>query len=798
MSFNEHEKNDTTDGGPEKKGLPTKEKAWEEVMKRVEETDNGMEKGWKEDVDTLLVFAGLFSAVVTAFVVESYQWLSEDPSEQSVAILAQISAQLNDRNATSFEPPEFTPSPSLVRINAFWFLSLILSLVDALFGLMCKQWLRELRRAANTQTPEQWLSMRCFKSESFERWHVPSILAALPIILEVALFCFLAGLLELLYTRHCIPFIIAAVVVGFAVVFYVTTTLLPGIDIIRLAFRIHPDYHVMSQYTTWTTANLPEMHYLCPYKSPQAWATFKFLAWILGPSFPFSRQIISYFLKNRFYRNKGAVPGTCVRLLSSKLQRFGNWFWVDLDIIERFPGTATCPNMYGLQAYGWLTSEFRDSPSMLPHLKSLLHALPPHLVMPTVFDLHIVRLDREWSVKDVEDALDGGRIRGTSTTPLGSWTRQHTQLLSFHSLWAENGRPSDINEFYPPPFPWSDGHLLSSRECCAPLTRIFSLIRQNDSRCMSLAFQAIENFLQYRRDDRLDSHDAATFEFESISPLLSSLAAVDLSSPEIKGPLVDLLVSVNDMSIQVSRKDPYVWIDTLDQFRVGQHLPKDYFRRHSGRFPVSVDRLDTLLCDSTTNALALEYMEEYCTVLRTENWFSTLIDLVQHLTSYVLRNTPNDLNRYPPSLHEELTHLRKPIRTLTHEMPYLLTSQEGLSFLQSLNTILKARFSGSRRLDNKKFRPWEVLLVCVAHLNRLPLDYFDSPNLTLTSPPIDSNAARGGNQLTRDRTEKQATLAGSSTSAEDSKRMRGLEVMSRLEWAYHPRRRIRRLRAIEV
>ncbi|EEB94327.1 hypothetical protein MPER_06873, partial [Moniliophthora perniciosa FA553] len=91
-----------------------------------------MVKGWRDDIDTLLVFAGLFSAVVTAFVIESYQWLAEDPADTTVTLLIHlISVQASGSQATPFEPTQFTPDPSSIRINVFWFLSLILSLTSA-------------------------------------------------------------------------------------------------------------------------------------------------------------------------------------------------------------------------------------------------------------------------------------------------------------------------------------------------------------------------------------------------------------------------------------------------------------------------------------------------------------------------------------------------------------------------------------------------------------------------------------------------------------------------------------------
>ncbi|KAI0649471.1 hypothetical protein C8Q79DRAFT_876040, partial [Trametes meyenii] len=68
---------------------------WTACAARMRDYDEAMVRGWKEEIDTLLVFAGLFSAVVTAFNIEAYHLLQEDPSETSVRILQQISQQLS-------------------------------------------------------------------------------------------------------------------------------------------------------------------------------------------------------------------------------------------------------------------------------------------------------------------------------------------------------------------------------------------------------------------------------------------------------------------------------------------------------------------------------------------------------------------------------------------------------------------------------------------------------------------------------------------------------------------------------
>ncbi|EJD54850.1 hypothetical protein AURDEDRAFT_28079, partial [Auricularia subglabra TFB-10046 SS5] len=125
--------------------------AWQECYKLAQKYDNDVCQTYREQLDTLLVFAGLFSAVVTAFTVESYKWLSTDPTELSVELLRQavgLLAQTQNQSTPTAIPP---PSPQLssatiARINAYWFLSLTLSLSAALLGILCKQWVREYER----------------------------------------------------------------------------------------------------------------------------------------------------------------------------------------------------------------------------------------------------------------------------------------------------------------------------------------------------------------------------------------------------------------------------------------------------------------------------------------------------------------------------------------------------------------------------------------------------------------------------------------------------------------------------
>ncbi|KAF8870118.1 hypothetical protein BD779DRAFT_1455972, partial [Infundibulicybe gibba] len=171
---------------------------WEECKDRMDKFNRNFCAGWNSEIDSLLTFAGLFSAVVTAFTVESYQWLQSDPQDATNQILLNISAQLAGQNITTSVPPPFSPSSSSIRINIFWFLSLVFSFTAGLLGILCKQWLRHYQDDVSLPLPEQNFILRQFRYEGFTWWKVPNILDTLPLLLELGLVLFFIGLIDFL------------------------------------------------------------------------------------------------------------------------------------------------------------------------------------------------------------------------------------------------------------------------------------------------------------------------------------------------------------------------------------------------------------------------------------------------------------------------------------------------------------------------------------------------------------------------------------------------------------------------
>ncbi|EEB90539.1 hypothetical protein MPER_11237 [Moniliophthora perniciosa FA553] len=333
---------------------PTLDESWEKVLKEVARHDEDMVKGWRDDIDTLLVFAGLFSAVVKAFVIASYQWLDGNPADTTVTLLTYlITVQASGSQVTSFDPTRFKSDASSIRINVFWFLSLILSLTSALFDLLCKQWVREHQRDTTIRTPGEALALRRVRRDSFEKWGASSFLSTLPILLEVALLLFFVGVLDLLWNRHRVPFAVWFVVIPFNAGLYSVTALLPTLTVPRNQ-RSDIEYRGFSRLS---------YQFICPYKAPQAWLVYQFSSTIIHP-------LLKIPAINNFLHEKARGFWDHIKSPTSDWSSFDLWVVRQLDQhveLPRFHGTF---NLEGdeLCAFEWAVAMFRDSPSMIPHL----------------------------------------------------------------------------------------------------------------------------------------------------------------------------------------------------------------------------------------------------------------------------------------------------------------------------------------------------------------------------------------------------------------------------------------------
>ena len=159
-------------------------------------------------------------------------------SKQSVALLAQISAQL----AASGSPvpstvnipppyPDFKAKGSDVRINIFWFMSLIFSLTAVLAATLVQQWVRDYMHVFQRYNhPLKRARIRQFLYEGAETWYMPVVVEAVPALIHISLFLFFLGLADFLFNLNTSTATATTITIVLCAVLYLWSIIAPVHD----------------------------------------------------------------------------------------------------------------------------------------------------------------------------------------------------------------------------------------------------------------------------------------------------------------------------------------------------------------------------------------------------------------------------------------------------------------------------------------------------------------------------------------------------------------------------------------
>ncbi|KIM23496.1 hypothetical protein M408DRAFT_77504, partial [Serendipita vermifera MAFF 305830] len=121
-------------------GLTQEASVWDVYNNEARKVDDELVKDWRDNLGSLLLFAAIFAAVLTAFIIESKKMLEQDQAELLVhATIFGINNMGNTSNLP-FVPPAFVPTPISISINCFLFSSLGASLMAALATVVSLQW----------------------------------------------------------------------------------------------------------------------------------------------------------------------------------------------------------------------------------------------------------------------------------------------------------------------------------------------------------------------------------------------------------------------------------------------------------------------------------------------------------------------------------------------------------------------------------------------------------------------------------------------------------------------------------
>ncbi|KAJ7249086.1 hypothetical protein B0H12DRAFT_706122 [Mycena haematopus] len=195
-------------------------KVWAIYISEAEKYDRALVESWKSDMEGLLIFAALFSAVLTAFIIESYKSLNPDSGDLTVQLLEQISQQLaTSANGSTFSiprsPPSFAPLVSSLICNGMWFISLGLSLACALIATFIQQWARDfLHRTDMRPAPITRAHIFSYLYYGLRRFHMHTVVETIPLLLHGSLLLFFSGLVAFLVPVNLTMTIIATTTSG--------------------------------------------------------------------------------------------------------------------------------------------------------------------------------------------------------------------------------------------------------------------------------------------------------------------------------------------------------------------------------------------------------------------------------------------------------------------------------------------------------------------------------------------------------------------------------------------------------
>ncbi|KAJ7692279.1 hypothetical protein B0H17DRAFT_887604, partial [Mycena rosella] len=222
-------------------------KLWAVYVGEAEKYDKSLVESWRTNMEGMLIFvgpicparpgaeterqAGLFSASLMAFLIESYKTLTPDSGQETVKLLTQISQQLARSNGstTFFSPPDsFTPPATSLVCNGLWFISLGLSLTCALIATLLEQWAREFIHRTNMRSsPIVRARIFSYLYYGLKRFNMHVVVEVIPLLLHASLLFFFAGLVTFLIPVNTAMTVIAATILLLVGGVYATLTFLP-------------------------------------------------------------------------------------------------------------------------------------------------------------------------------------------------------------------------------------------------------------------------------------------------------------------------------------------------------------------------------------------------------------------------------------------------------------------------------------------------------------------------------------------------------------------------------------------
>ncbi|KAF8797709.1 hypothetical protein BYT27DRAFT_7152349 [Phlegmacium glaucopus] len=169
-------------------------------MAPLEKHDKALMKTWKDDLRRILIFSGLFSVILTAFIVNTSKRLKAEKTNalliQNILLLAQILRQVNSKDYQTVPQP-FKPNPSDLRVYYLWYISLFFNLMAAFCATLVHHWISNyLQFIQPLGSPLERPRVHQFLFEGLDRYRMYKLIKYISTLIYISLFLFFVGFID--------------------------------------------------------------------------------------------------------------------------------------------------------------------------------------------------------------------------------------------------------------------------------------------------------------------------------------------------------------------------------------------------------------------------------------------------------------------------------------------------------------------------------------------------------------------------------------------------------------------------
>ncbi|KAG8955764.1 hypothetical protein FRC03_011089 [Tulasnella sp. 419] len=184
---------------------------WQTYVSESGKFDKEMIDNWNDNLDSLLLFAALFSAINTTFIIEAYKRLQPDALETTNSLLKLMLRNRTNDETMDLKDQHWSPPTDAVRINSTLFASLACSLLASFGAILGKEMLAEYKSSGALNTLPEQGRRRQRKFNGLNRYRFQLLMQALPIMLQFSLALFLLGIIDFLLQMS--PAVAAVIIV---------------------------------------------------------------------------------------------------------------------------------------------------------------------------------------------------------------------------------------------------------------------------------------------------------------------------------------------------------------------------------------------------------------------------------------------------------------------------------------------------------------------------------------------------------------------------------------------------------